>query len=432
MLALSDGRPSWLIGTGWLGDPVQATGALAQLTQVKLVHPMTDEEIADLLEQVLGGTGEPPPGTRVLGSFLAVEDAAITEPGDLHRESALAALRILQGLYPDDAEYIEDAYKELFPPAATARTRIRATTDWVLFRRRRREDCEGIASPARPGTSKVAAWVARAESIDQAKSAADALFGGGDADIEWKAAAGDFLEFESGTATLLTAPSAWRTRYQTAGGGSMVFAAGYASAPGGSGVPVGIGRARALVDACAPVASFDPQGRVDLVSAPSADEMLAGTDGSIFLISYQPDRVEVITIDAAAAGDQPLAAAVRDGAAETIAAAPAAVPVLDLVDVTAGTGDWAAGLSSKLTERNDQLRAVHNADLTWTPVVWTHQDLPDGRKRQSEEHVNQVLTALGVADLDRVVRHEVGFDLGDRPPVRLYLLFEEPPPAPVG
>ena len=433
MLGLSDDLPLWMIGVGWLGDPVQASGALLQLAEVKRLHPMTDEEIADLLEKVLGGTGEPPRGTGVVASFRAAEDAAINQPGDLHRESALDALRILSGLYPDDADYFERSYRELFPPAAAARTRVRATTDWVLFRRRRREDCEGAAGPELPGTSQVAAWVARAESIDEAKSAADALFAGGDPGIEWKAAEGDFLEFESGAATLLTDPSAWRHRYQAVGGGSVIFSAGYAAGPAVSDAPVGIGRARAVVDVCAPAATPEPQYRVDLVGAPPAGTMLTGTEGSIFLISYQPDSVEVITVDAAAVGDEPLAAAVRDGTAETLAAAPeAAVPVLNVVDVTARAGDWAADLKTLLTRRQAQLVALHTPVLTWTPVVWMHQSLASDRRQQSEEHANLILTALGVQDLGAVIRHDVGFDRQDRPPVRIYLLFEEPPPDPIG
>ena len=125
---------------------------------------------------------------------------------------------------------------------------------------------------------------------------------------------------------------------------------------------------------------------------------------------------------------EPLAAAIRDGVAETVAAAPeAAVPVLDLVDVTGGTGDWAAELTRKVTEQTGQLVAVHNSDLTWDPVVWMHQDLAGGRKQQSEDHANLVLTALGVTNLETIPRHDAGFELGDRPPVRIYLLFDNPP-----
>jgi len=347
-LVLTDERQTWLFGVGWQGDPVKASGVLARTARFGERPQVADEPVADAFARIIGGVPERPvrplAGTNVVAAFTAAEDAAISQPGDVHRESALDALNILSGLYLDDPAYAEHGYRKLFPPAAAARTRVRATTDWVLFRRRRREDCEGTTGPALPGTSKIAAWVARADSIDQAKTVSDALFSGDDAGIQWKAAVGDFLEFRSEAATLLTDPSVWRQRYQAVGGGSVVFGAGYASGPGGSRTPVGIGRARALVDACAPAATFDPHGRVDLVDAPPAGEMLAGTDGSIFLISYQPDPVEVITMDAAAVGDEPLAAAIRDGVAETVAAAPeAAVPVLDVVDVTGGTGSSPSG-----------------------------------------------------------------------------------------
>jgi hypothetical protein len=434
MLGLSDDRQAWMIGVGWQGDPVEASGALVQMTGIRDGRPAPDDAGADPSAQSLGGmSARPlplPRGTRVVAAFEAAENTAISQPGDPHRESAIAALQILSGLYPDDAGYVDQAYGELFPAAAAARSRVRPVTDWVLFRRRRREDCEGDVGPALPGTSKLAAWVARADSIDQAKSAADALFGGADPGVTWKATAGDFLEFEAGTATLLTPPSEWRGRYQTAGGGSMVFAAGYAAGPGGSDAPVGIGRARALVDACPPVARLDPQGRVDLVTTPPADQMLAGTDGSIFLISYQPDLVEVITVDAADTNNETLVAAIdpTPDAVTVAAASAAAMPVLDTVDVTIRTDDWAARLPTELAQRKADLVAVHNTDLDWTAVVWMHQDLTGQRGQQSEDHVNQVLTALGVADVPAVPRHVVDFDLGNRPPVRIYLLFRIPIP----
>jgi hypothetical protein len=431
-LVLSDDRQTWLFGVGWKGDPVEASGLLAQTARFGERPQVADEPVAVAFARIIGGVPDRPfrplPGTNVVAAFTAVEDAAISQPGDVHRESALDALNILSGLYPDDPAYAEHGYRKLFPAAAAARTRVRATTDWVLFRRRRREDCDGITGPALPGTSKVAAWVARADSVDQAKTVSDALFSGNDAGIQWKAAEGDFLEFRSETATLLTDPSAWRQRYQTAGGGSVVVGAGYASGPGGSRTPVGIGRARALVDACAPVATFDPHGRVDLVDAPPAGEMLAGTDGSIFLISYQPDPVEVITVDAADLHNRTLVAAIdpTPDAAIVAAASAAAVPVLDTVDVTSRTDEWAARLNNELAQRKADLAAAHPPDVEWTAVVWMHQDLTGQREQQSEDHANQVLTALGVADVPAVSRHVVDFDLGNRPPVRIYLLFRIP------
>lgn len=431
-LGLTDERQTWLFGVGWQGDPVEASGVLAQTAGFGKRPQVADEPVADAFAGILEGVPDRPlrplPGTNVVAAFTAVEDAAISQPGDVHRESALDALNILSGLYLDDPAYAEHGYRKLFPSATAARTRVRATTDWVLFRRRRREDCEGTTGPALPGTSKVAAWVARADSIDQAKTVSDALFSGDDAGIQWKAAEGDFLEFRSETATLLTDPSVWRQRYQTVGGGSVVFGAGYASGPGGSRTPVGVGRARALVDACAPAATFDPHGRVDLVDAPPAGEMLAGTDGSIFLISYQPDLVEVITVDVTDKDDTPLADAIdpTPNPAMVAAAPAAAVNILETVDVTSRADDWAVRLTDDFTRWKDEFVAVHDPAVYWTAVVWTHQDLAGQRAQQTEDHVNQVLATLGVPDVSQVPRHVVGFDLGDRPPARIYLLFRTP------
>jgi len=60
-----------------------------------------------------------------------------------------------------------------------------------------------------------------------------------------------------------------------------------------------------------------------------------------------------------------------------------------------------------------------------------HTDLAGERKQQSEDHVKLVLTALGVTDPEAVLRHDVGFELDDRPAVRVYLLFDNPP-VPIG
>ena len=267
-------------------------------------------------------------------------------------------------MYPEDATYVERGYGELFPPVQALPSRVRPTTDWVLFRRRRREDCEGTVEPTQPGTSNVAAWVARAKDIDDAKRMTGELFDSGGANLSWQPPNGVFLEFEAGAPTLLTTPSAWQNRYDAAGGGKVVYSAGYASASGASGTPAGVGRAQALIDASAPAATLDPDGRVDLVGTPPANQMLGGTDGSIFLITYQPDRVDVFTVDAV--DNQPLATAIRDHPdLATVAGASAAVSLLASVDVVGGLTPAASQLTSELGRRRTAIVASHDS----APVV---------------------------------------------------------------
>ena len=424
VLGLSDSRTTWMIGVGWHGTPVQASGGLMLIADGK--DPAAPGAVTDAFTLALGGISHrpaPAPATYdVIAATDAAQDPAINQSGDPHREAAIAALEIVSALYPQDVTYVEDRYGELFPAAtALASSQVRPATDWVLFRRRRREDCEGIVELPPAGSSKVAAWVARAETVDQAESWTAQLFDSGGAKIPWKAISGDALEFEAGAAALLTAPSAWRNQYQQAGGGESVRSAGYAATPGGSDVPVGVGRTQALLYATPPVAALDPDGRVDLVGVPPANQMLAGTDGSIFLITYQPDTVDVITVDAM--NNEPLAVAIRDTPdVQTVAQAGAAISLLASVDATGGLTPPAAELRSKLDERKTEIAGQHgNQAVFVSAVIWLAQSLSGERKTQVQDHAASVVTAL---DLSALSQHDVDFQPGTGAPARVYVLFE--------
>jgi hypothetical protein len=422
VLGLSDSRTTWMIGVGWPGIPVKAAGGLMLIADGK--DPTAPGAVEDAFTLALGGIDHQPapaPATYdVIAAIDAEQDPAINQSGDPHREAAIAALEILSALYLQDVRYVEDRYGELFPAAvASASSQVRPTTDWVLFRRRRREDCEGIVELPPTGSSKVAAWVARAETVDQAKSWTKDLFDSGGTKIKWNAVSGDALEFEAGAATLLTAPSVWRNQYQQADGGESVYSAGYAATPGGSDVPVGVGRTQALLDATPPVATLDQDGRVDLVGVPPPNQMLAGTDGSIFLITYQPDTVDVITVDAV--GNDRLATAIRHGNVRAVARAGAAVSLLASVDATGGLTPPAAELRSKLDERKTAIAAQHGEAVVVSAVTWLARSLSGERKTQSQEHAASVVTAL---DLPADSPQDVSFQPGTDAPARVYLLFE--------
>jgi hypothetical protein len=426
VLGLSDSGTTWMIGVGWQGAPVQAAGGLMLIAEGQ--DPAAPGAVEDAFTLALGGISHrpsPAPATYdVIAAVDAAQDAAVNQSGDPHREAAIAALEILSALYPKDVTYVEDGYGELFPATTALPSHVRPTTDWVLFRRRRREDCEGTVELPQAAPSKVAAWIARAETVDQAISWTAELFDSGGVKLPWKAVSGDALEFEAGAATLLTAPSVWRDQYQQANGGESVHSAGYAPTPGGSDVPVGVGRTQALLDATAPVATLDSDGRVDLVGVPPASQMLAGTDGSIFLITYQPDPVDVITVDAM--DNEGLAAAIRTPDVQTVAQAGAAVSLLASVDATGGLTPPAAELRSELDQRKTQIAGQHGNETVFvSAVIWMAQSLTGERKTQSQDHANSVLAAL---DLSAGSPPDVDFQPGTGAPVRVYVLFESQQP----
>ena len=428
VIGLSDDQATWIMSVGWHGDPVQATGAVLLKTSDQGQDLAAGTVVGDAFTLALGGIGRQPSpapaGYEAIAALDAAQETSINQPGDLHREAAISALQLLSGLYPEDATYVERGYGELFPPVQALPSRVRPTTDWVLFRRRRREDCEGTVEPTQPGTSNVAAWVTRAKDIDDAKRMTGELFDSGGANLSWQPPNGVFLEFEAGAPTLLTTPSAWQNRYDAAGGGKVVYSAGYASASGASGTPAGVGRAQALIDASAPAATLDPDGRVDLVGTPPANQMLGGTDGSIFLITYQPDRVDVFTVDAV--DSQALATAIRDHPdLATVAGAGAAVSLLASVDVVGGLTPPASQLTSELGSRRTTIMANHsNAPVVVSAVVWTYYALSGERRTQSEDHVKGVLTALNVSATQT---QDFNFYPGAGAPARIYVLFEREP-----
>jgi len=429
VIALSDDQTTWITSVGWHGDPIQATGSVLLKTSDQGQYLTTDTVIQDAFTLALGGIGRqappPPAGYEAIAALDAAQETSINQPGDPHREAAISALQLLSGLYPEDATYVERGYGELFPPPPSQPSQVRPITDWVLFRRRRREDCEGTATPAQPGTSKVAAWVAYADSVDDAMAMTGELFDSGGAKIQWQPPGGVPLDFEAGAATLLTTPSAWQNRYSAAGGGKVIYSAGYASAPGASDIPAGVGRAHALIDASAPAATPDPKRRVDLVGTPPATQMLGGTDGSIFLITYRPDRVDVYTVDAV--DNQPLAAAIRDHPdLAAVAAADLAVSLLASVDAAAGLTPPASWLTSELDKRRAGTAANHDkAPVVVSAVVWgTYYALSGERRTQSQDHVKGILTAL---NLSATQTQDFDFVPGTGAPVRVYVLFERQP-----
>jgi hypothetical protein len=427
VIGLSDDQTTWIMSVGWHGDPIQATGSVLLKTSDQGQHLTSDTLIENAFTLALGGIGRqaspPPTGYEAIAALDAAQQTSINQPGNPHREAAISALQLLSGLYPEDATYVERGYGELFPPAPALPSRVQPTTDWVLFRRRRREDCEGTVEPPQPGTSKLAAWVAHATSVDDAKQMTSDLFDSGGATIQWQPPEGVSLEFEGGAATLLTTPSAWQNRYSAVGGGKVIYSAGYASSPGASDAPTGVGRAQALIDASAPAATPDPNGRVDLVGTPPPNQMQGGTDGSIFLITYRPDRVDVFTVDATDNKDLP--AAIRDHPdLAAVAGAGPAVSLLASVDVVGGLRPSASELRSELDKRQKAIVTSSGTPVAVSAVVWTYYALSGERRAQSQDHISRVLSAL---NLSAGATQDFDFVPGSGAPGRILVMFERGP-----
>lgn len=366
----------------------------------------------------------PVPGERLL-KVKAVEDPAVTDPGNPYHEFAEQALTALQGAKPDDPAFFDTASAQLFPArGAGESTEVRATTDWVLFRRRRREECEGAGAPA-PTPSAVAAFVARAEDREAAEDIARRLRDpdGSVEDVSWKAFG--TAEFDRGSAVLRTAGGVLREGYRDAEGGALVAFAGYAS-PGASD-PVGRPRARAVVAALAPVATLVDPDQVDLVVTPPPGQVPPGAEAGVFLVSHEGhgsgDCVDVMVLPnfftdegkalRAALGQRDLAAFNQ----------------FEHVLVRMGDVSWT---EERVDE--EQLQVMLDAyekhrreqDEAGTPVhandlfAWIAEDWAREHDAEAREHLKFLADKLGVP---LEVVEVVDFPHEDRCPVLLVVMF---------
>lgn len=277
MLGFRTPGARYVSGVGsWSGDPIVAQAAVGRVRRGE-----GDDYGISI------------PGERLL-EVRAVEDPDIAEPDNAYHGFAEHALTTLQGAEPDDPAFLDTAYAQLFPPrAAKDSVEVRATTDWVLFRRRRREECESAGTPT-PTPSAVAAFVARADGADDAKDIAWRLRDPDQSvrDVSWEPFG--TADFERGTAVLRTAGGVLRDGYRTAGGGGIVVFAGYS--PPGFSDPVGRPRAQAVAMALTPEAVLVDPGSVDLVINPPRGPV-PGTEASVFLVSYeQPESGDCVNV----------------------------------------------------------------------------------------------------------------------------------------
>jgi hypothetical protein len=258
----------------WRGDPTMASLVVGRLGQVAG---------ASLFDQ-------PIQHVRYVTSVARADDDVATA-GNPYHDAAVGGLKVVQTANADDPTFVDRAIAQLFPPTRSARGGIRPVKDWVLFRRRRREDCDTeVAVP--PSTSTVAAWVAVADSLDDAEVLTRMLISGGGEKIEWRSFGP--LTFEAGSARLTSDAAALRASYRAANGGPTAEFVAYAP----NGVSAGgAARAQATIDALPPAAQLGPTGRVDIVDNPPVSRLVPGTEGSVFVVSWRPPAVETMCVD---------------------------------------------------------------------------------------------------------------------------------------
>jgi hypothetical protein len=428
-ITVRDDESNIEVAVGWQGHPIEASGAVAEASTTGSSWAPRNASVSSS-RRGYGGVFPVPDKTRVVAQFQASEDPAIYQPGNDHRDAAIAAIQLLSSLHPDDASYVDVAYGQLFPKSGvSARTLVRPRWDWVLFRRRRRYECAGSTDVATLDASTVAAWVILAEDADQAEDYRARLVGGDDS-IPWPNTPTELVQFEAGTSTLRSSSLAWRQRFQAAGGGDVIFFAGYAKAEASTDPPVGLPRAQALVDATDPLASLDPDGKVDLVTDPPSGQMLTETEGSIFIVTYAAQAVypiDIIAVDGTSRQNSKLVEALDGGQDEPVDAAPAEsftrVGRSDSATFSQTDGDASSAVLTALETKLSQ--AANGADVERRVVVWTQVSVTGDRRTELDDRVTDVIDKIGCHP-DSANRLDVEFKADDAEAARIYVIIDEP------
>lgn len=262
-LTVTAQKLKWRVSANWSDSPTLSGAAFLALTDTVPVR------------QLIKAKGD--------------EDESITDEQNAFRQFAMTALKALRLLHADDG-WLDQATDTLFPQASSPTTEIRPTTDWVLFRRRRLEECAGDVPVSAPA-SKVPAWVLLTEDERSALDVATTLVSGLADTITEPSWQRIDLEFEPSAKTLRTPVPTVENLYKNAGGGERIQLLGYAS-NGPAGFNVLEGRAQTLLAALSEVAKLAPQstgqprGVVQVVTPPPSDLMVPGTEASMFLVTY--------------------------------------------------------------------------------------------------------------------------------------------------
>uniref|UniRef100_UPI001BDD8B93 hypothetical protein n=1 Tax=Pseudonocardia lacus TaxID=2835865 RepID=UPI001BDD8B93 len=268
----------------WTGSPTVVQGAVS-------VRSGEGTGLGDLFEALVGARTGLLARLAALESWttpialVAQEDPTDGTPGRQHHDGAEAALTLLAASPKADPRDAGERYRQLFPPDGTALTsEVRPSTDWVLFRRRTRKDCEGGPPVGPPEGAPVTVWIRTEDSEDEAEKVATAIQEGQWPDDGWHRAD---VVFEPAGSELLTPADTWRSRYRDALGGPHIALAAYAGTPTAPAAIVGPGRLDALLAATPPAADRDPDASVGVAVDPPPGRILPATVGSVFLITYR-------------------------------------------------------------------------------------------------------------------------------------------------
>ncbi|TYB64807.1 hypothetical protein FXF51_20355 [Nonomuraea sp. PA05] len=356
-------------------------------------------------------------------ALTALQEPAVAEPGNAYHQSAAAALSLLGGVHTDP-EWAPDEYRRLFPAGDRPAATVQATQDWVLFRRRRRESCEG--DPVTPiAVDTVTVQVLTMPGSGDAREAARILLTGSPDEWPdgWQASE---VVFEGGTTTLLTPGPSWQQRYRSAGGANAIALAGYAAAPGALGPLVGAGRLRALLSALPPGVVPDPALPAVPVIPPSGLRPGPGISGSAFLITYAPTPPPVRALAVKAVF-------VSEANQDEIDAVRRPDPAVDTgAEAFAALGEGGpdslriAGVLAQLdTFRANQASALEAVRVE--TVIWTHPLLSDGEREEMLDLAGQVQLALAGRDEVRsLTKHDpiqVSYTRAEDDPVAFLFLI---------
>jgi hypothetical protein len=426
---VTDSTTALTASVRWQGTPIEASGGIGQSGGIAAANPAFEDSA--LMARALVGRPISDPKVRsgILATFEATENAAIYQPGNPYRDTAISALQLLSGLQPDNASYFDDAYAELFPDAGaeTGRSLIRPVFDWVLFRRRRREDCEGTSTVRPQAIASVAAWVARASDKEQAERYRSLLRQGSGA-VPWSPTAVEIVKFDEGSAAMRSSAATWREKYDAARGGEALVFAGYAKSAMSTEMPAGVLRAKALVAATSPLATMDADGEFDLVPSAPAAQMMADTEGSIFLISYSIDAIELLAVDGVNRNWSDLASQLKDGNVE------AADSVSGEAFTHLGRTDRSGSLSQDaideilgtLSNLSQSLAETYDIEATaQSAVLWTQEGLGGEALSAVQARADRILSSLNVDQDSIASKTRIAFKAHQGEAARIYIVLSE-------
>jgi hypothetical protein len=235
--------------------------------------------------------------TRLLEALLTRDDAVLQPESPLHPQ-ALAALEMV-GAGLKDPQFAARSAGQLFPAAVPAADlRIRAVLDWVLFRRRRVEQCHSApAAPAIAGR-RYQLWHGLVANQRSLRLVRDALQGRGRLDPDLVAFQRvDIVEFAAGVPTLTSPSEALHADWRAVNPGQQIRHAAVANAAVGlaDGPDLTVARARAVEVALADVAPT-ASATVDLLETIPAELASPGLDGIVLLLTLRETTCATVVL----------------------------------------------------------------------------------------------------------------------------------------